>query len=305
MGKVTGTNSAIVTLGIQSGSRNEIQLPFKAEDAVFIPMRGAFLVSASIASENGGHLWLQPAQGGAPQQLLGASNYYPMLDVASDGKTVVAISLEGYLSAEVWQRKSGKSVLATLTDPFPQVRWLGTARLGIVSETGKLQALDDTTGEVVNTLDAHTLRLAPCPDQKNLLLLRKLVNEKPTLWVLNTDTSNLRRLTEGEDADPKCTPDGAWVYYIHVDGTKSSLWRSSVDGKSREEISVGDYQLQTQFDYHFDYSVSPGPDPKGSWIVVRAQQNNEPKLLFISTATHKDRASAGYSTRCIRLEVEV
>lgn len=285
VGKVKGTNSAIVTLSTQSEARSEIALPFKAEDAVLLPKREAFLVSASIASQNSGHLWLESVHGGAPQPLLGASNYYPILDVAKDERNTVAISLEGYISAEVWQGKSGKNQLATLTDPFPQVRWLSTSRLGIVSETGKLQTLNGSSGEIVNTLDEQTMRLAPCSGQKSIVLLRKAVNEKPALWVMGNDSSNLQRLTNGEDADPKCTPDGTWVYYVHVDGTKSSLWRSSLDGKSREEIGVGDYQLQTQFDLHFDYSVSPGPDPSGKWIAVRAQQNNKPKLIFISTAT--------------------
>lgn len=285
VGKVKGTNSAIVTLSTESETRSEVALPFKAEDAVLVPKREAFLVSASIASENAGHLWLQSTHGGAPQQLLGASNYYPILDLAKDGKSAVAISLEGYISAEVWQGKSGKNQLATLTDPFPQVHWLGTSRLGIISETGKLQTLNGRNGEVVNTLDDHTLRLAPCPNEKSVVLLRKALNEKPALWVMSNESAKLQQLTNGEDADPKCTPDGAWVYYVHVDGTHSSLRRSSLDGKSREEVSVGNYQLQTQFDLHFDYSVSPGPDPTGKWVAVRAQQDSKPRVIFISTKT--------------------
>jgi DNA-binding winged helix-turn-helix (wHTH) protein/Tol biopolymer transport system component len=285
VGRVKGTNSAIVTIDTQSKSQSEISLPFKAEDAVLIPKRDAFLVSTSIASENAGHLWLQSVHGGPPQPLLGASTYYPIFDVANDARTAVAISLEGFISAEVSQSKSDKRQLATLTDPFPQVRWLGTSRLAIVSETGKLQSLDSTTGEIDSTLDNFTQRVAPC-SRNEIVLLRKTINEKPSLWVMDTQTSKLTRITDGEDADPKCTPDGQSVYYIHLDGTKSSLWRTSLDGKSREQIDVGGYQLQTQFDLHFDYSVSPGPGPAGKWIAIRAQQDGNGKLVLISTATH-------------------
>lgn len=54
------------------------------------------------------------------------------------------------------------------------------------------------------------------------------------VWRVNADGTNLKELSEGNDAGPECSPDGKWVYYFNrqTNGFK----RISVDGGKPEDI---------------------------------------------------------------------
>ncbi len=286
IGKPAG-KGAIVSVALKDGKIRELELPFAPEHAMLIPGEKSFLLSAPMTAQVSGRFWIQPLNGGPARMVGDDPSQYPLFDIAADGKTVVAVQLTGFFSLSTGNA-SGRPehTVTTLTDPFPRLRWLGSTRIAVVGEAGKLDVLDSATGSPVHLTDDHTLRITPCPDLKRLVLLRRASGQKPSLWLLDTSAGTMHQATEGEDADPKCSADGKWIYYTHFSGASPSLWRISTVSAAKEQIALGGFQLPPQFDYYFDYSVSPGPSPNGDVIAVRGSKaDGHPSLAFISTST--------------------
>jgi Tol biopolymer transport system component len=64
------------------------------------------------------------------------------------------------------------------------------------------------------------------------------------LWLINTDGSDLRQLTNQEsddqDVDPMFSPDGRSVLFTSTRGGKAGVWRMAVDGSKPERLCDGD-----------------------------------------------------------------
>jgi Tol biopolymer transport system component len=60
-------------------------------------------------------------------------------------------------------------------------------------------------------------------------------NKKSNIWRLDSNGSNPEQLTDGVlDLGPRCSPDGAWVYYF--DGKADQIKRVQIDGGTPEIV---------------------------------------------------------------------
>jgi Tol biopolymer transport system component len=74
------------------------------------------------------------------------------------------------------------------------------------------------------------------------------------IWVVDEKGSGLRRLVAMPYLQnwPTWSRDGRWIYFLSTDGgERQDVWRVSIDGKSREQVSVEGL-------YQFDVATGPG-----------------------------------------------
>jgi len=91
------------------------------------------------------------------------------------------------------------------------------------------------------------------PDGKNIVFSLSIDDDRDNnhIWLIDSDGNNLRKLTNkgGLQHEPVWSPDGKWIYFLSkTSGQAHDIWRVSIDGKSTEQLTVG--QL-----YHFDLAV--------------------------------------------------
>ncbi len=59
------------------------------------------------------------------------------------------------------------------------------------------------------------------------------------LWLVGSDGAGLRRLTaaDAEDADPRWSADGRWVYFLSARSGSAQVWRIAADGGEAEPVT--------------------------------------------------------------------
>jgi dipeptidyl aminopeptidase/acylaminoacyl peptidase len=82
------------------------------------------------------------------------------------------------------------------------------------------------------------------PDGKRMVFVLSRVdleaNKRRTdLWLVDTDGTDLRRLTshEGGDSGPRWAPDGKSLYFLSTRSGTSQVWRIPIDGGEAEQIT--------------------------------------------------------------------
>jgi len=93
------------------------------------------------------------------------------------------------------------------------------------------------------------------PDSRTVVF-RALKDGRPDIWSYSIDDKTLTNLTDDDafDFGPAWSPDGKWVYYSSVRGTKAKIFRfDPANPGSREQVTYGDWN---------DEDVSVTPDSK-------------------------------------------
>jgi len=65
-------------------------------------------------------------------------------------------------------------------------------------------------------------------------------NQQPDLWSMNSDASDIRRLTHDGCLFPSVSRDGRFVAYVSAAGGKHHIWRMDGDGSNRKQLTNGD-----------------------------------------------------------------
>ena len=126
--------------------------------------------------------------------------------------------------------------------------WTGAGTIAL-PQGGDIRIVNPAGGETLVYSDQNSV-----PDQitscgGKYLVVRIIGRSgKPiaNLWRLDADGGNLTRLTTGKsESEPRCSPDGKWIYYVdRADG--NHLKRISIDGGTSESIlnfGVGFFDL--------------------------------------------------------------
>jgi len=156
--------------------------------------------------------------------------------------------------------------------------WSSDGKL-IIPQGGEIRAVNPAGGESLIFSDSKSLpdQPASCGDGKYLILrfIGRSGKAAANLWRMNANGGNQVQLTFGmSEADPRCSPDGKWVYYVdRADG--NNLKRVSVDGGTPEVVlktGVGQYDLS----------------PDGKFILTTEVREFDHKLMLRvdSTETH-------------------
>jgi TolB protein len=100
----------------------------------------------------------------------------------------------------------------------------------------------DTTGEnavQIGTLTGGTGTQFPSfsPQGDKILFSYQIYSERPNIWVMNTDGSNLQKLTtQGGDA-PRWSPDGYKITFTDTRPENGYLWIMNRDGTEKRQLT--------------------------------------------------------------------
>jgi eukaryotic-like serine/threonine-protein kinase len=141
----------------------------------------------------------------------------------------------------------------------------------IIPQGGEIRAINTAGGENLIFSDPKEVpdQLTSCGDGKYLILrfIGRSGKAAANLWRMDGNGGNQVQLTSGmSEADPSCSPDGKWVYYVdRADG--NNLKRVSIDGGTPEVILKTGVGL---------YSVSPD----GKFILTTEVREFDHKLML-------------------------
>jgi eukaryotic-like serine/threonine-protein kinase len=149
------------------------------------------------------------------------------VSVAPDGTIFYISSASG--DAEIWKIKRGDSIPVRLTTGLKLRRSIS------VSPTGQYVVFSSTR------------------------------SGSPSIWRMNPDGSNVKQLTsDGEEYNPRITPDGKWVFLSSWVRGPESIMKVSIEGGEMYPVSPG-------------YGRSPVISPDGkylAYITIDEERNN-------------------------------
>ena len=178
------------------------------------------------------------------EPLTNDTNNYSTLSLSDDGRTLTTIQsqIESELDLLPAAGDSAAGVLPGLAKQFRQaqdVLWLSDSELLLVLPDRLLRTSSNGAKqtEIFSDSTASLGRAAVCEDGRSIVvnMLGREGRESLSLWRVDVDGSNLKRLTEGEDDFlPICSPGGKWVYYF--DGKANRWMRVPLEGGKTEVL---------------------------------------------------------------------
>ena len=173
------------------------------------------------------------------------TNRYATLTLSADTHSVATVqvrtsrALELLVSPGAAQPVAPKP-LQQVADPR-QVEWTADGKLLIAD--GEKITRTDPDGQnaiaLVGDPNAELYTPAPCGDQYLVFTWAHHAGNTINIWRSNADGSAPKQLTSGFfDANPLCSPDSKWVYYVDRSAS-SRLMRVPIDGGNAEPVANG------------------------------------------------------------------
>jgi eukaryotic-like serine/threonine-protein kinase len=215
-------------------------------DPVWLPSGGALVVSSALA-ETGlsrRQLGFLSYPGGAFRLLTTDTNNYLHPSVAADGHSLAANQTQLQYELDVASITTPDAVKAVpLTSHVPIWRWDWAAdgRL-VIPQAGDIRLVSTAGGENVVFSDVKHLSIdAVSCGGGQFIVFRSVGRAKAAavnLWRVDAAGGNEKQLTSGlNDADPQCSKDGKWVYYL-----------DAPDGNAIKRVPVGGGSPETALD---------------------------------------------------------
>jgi eukaryotic-like serine/threonine-protein kinase len=178
------------------------------------------------------------------EPLTNDTNDYSTLSLSADGRTLTTIQSQTEAELDLLTA-AGDSAGAALPGLARQLRqtkdvhWLSDTELLLVLPDKLLRTSIDGAKQAELFSDSTTtLGLGAVCGQGNTIVISmrgREGRESANLWRMDSDGSNLKRLTQGEDDRyPECSPSSKWVYYS--DGKTSQWMRVPLDGGNSEIV---------------------------------------------------------------------
>jgi len=223
-------------------------------DPVWLPDGSGLLITTAEASS--GHL----------QRQLGIVNYaqgtYRAItaDTNSYARPSIAANFQSFVATQVQTRTDFSLAPANSPQDAHQLvlsskqtiwrwDWMPDGKL-LVPQGGEVRVVNPAGGESLVFSDSKEVpdQVASCGGGKYWILrvIGRSGKASVNLWRVDSAGGNQLQLTRGaSEADPSCSPDGKWVYYVdRADG--NNLKRVSIDGGTPEVVlktGVGLYSL--------------------------------------------------------------
>ena len=173
------------------------------------------------------------------------TNRYATLTLSADTHSVATVQvrtsrvLELLVSPGSAQPAAPKPV-QQVADPR-QVQWTPDGKL-LVADGEKItrtEADGQNATALVSDPNAELYTPAPCGDQYLVFSWAHHAGNTINIWRSNADGSATKQLTLGFfDANPLCSPDSKWVYYVDRSAS-SHLMRVPIDGGNAEPVPNG------------------------------------------------------------------
>jgi eukaryotic-like serine/threonine-protein kinase len=183
-----------------------------------------------------------PARGGADalREVTKDTSSYSTLSVSADSRSIATVQQKFFTELYVLPASgTGKDLPAPLFDPDKTgnvFSWAGNDAFYMPLETKTFRISKD--GKQAQLLDVSGMNdINACPDGRSVIIA--LIGGGGTtginLWRVNSDGTNLTRLTSGSRQDsPMCSPDSKWVYYRNAGSEE--LFRVPVAGGDPQTI---------------------------------------------------------------------
>jgi Tol biopolymer transport system component len=165
---------------------------------------------------------------------------YP--SVAADGRTIVASQIQEKYQIEIANLSrpdDAHPIPLSSRSTFWNWDWTEDGRI-VFAQFPDIRVVRPEGGETVVYSDANRLpdQVVSCGNGRFFVYRGPGRSGKPSfnLWRMSTSGADVKQLTFGfEDADPFCSDDGRWVYYVDI-ADNQVLKRISLDGGSPETI---------------------------------------------------------------------
>jgi len=187
-----------------------------------------------IVFEKSGQIFKIKANGDSLTQLtFGGENFFP--EWSPDERKIVYDRIDS-----VWMMDADGSNKRGITGGrHPSFSPDG---LKILYTGGAQLYLVDTTGNNVARLTSLTDGIDPrypsfSPQGDKIVFEYQLPGERPDTWVINSDGTNLMRLTTDGGYVPSWSPDGSKIIYTNSCQYNGYLWIMNPDGSDKRQIT--------------------------------------------------------------------
>src|SRR5580692_1418232 len=240
-----GVTAAVLTVDVATGKQQIKALSSKEVflNPVWMPDGSGLLVSG--LGEGGvlnAQLGIVGYPGGDYRRLTTDTNSYLYPTIASDGHSIVANQSQSKYELEVASFAQPDEVHPISLSSSSSVwnwDWTSDGRI-VFAQIPDIRAVKPEGGETLIYSDpAHVSdQVISCGGGRYFVIRSAGRAGKVAfnLWRMSTSGTDFKQLTFGSaEADPLCSPDGKWVYYVDY-GDNQSLKRVSIEGGQPETI---------------------------------------------------------------------
>lgn len=244
-----GERNYMKVIGVRVADHVELTLTKQRwrwiKDVSWLPDGSSLIINArdeASAPELAMQIWRVPLAGGEPSRLTNDLNNYMRSSVSTDGSTLIALQTQWTSSLSIAPAEN-PSAAAQVThgtlDRYDGNLGLSMApdgRLVFVSHlSGKRDLWSvnaDGSGLKQLTDRSHTDTYPAVTSDGRYVVFESSYDRTNSIWRIDADGRNPVQLTHGRyDAEPVCSPDGKWVFYVgNDDGGNPRLRKVSIDG---------------------------------------------------------------------------
>jgi serine/threonine protein kinase/Tol biopolymer transport system component len=240
-----GVTAAVLTVDVTSGKQETKSLGTSQIylTPVWMPDGSGLLVSEfGDAGVLNAQLGILGYPGGEYHRITNDTNAYLFPTVAADGHAIVASQSQSKYEIEVAnaaQPDDVHPISLAMNNAVWNWDWTNDDRI-VFAQNPDIRTVKPEGGETVVYSDANHVsdQVISCGAGRYFVIRSAGRTGKVSfnLWRMSTSGADLKQLTFGAaEADPLCSPDGKWVYYVDVaDG--QALKRVAVEGGSPETI---------------------------------------------------------------------
>jgi Tol biopolymer transport system component len=279
------TIGGLMTVDVATGKREIMATSHDRiyYDPVWMPDSSELLMSSVVIASGqlNPQLGLLSYPTGEWRQITNDTNNYLRPSISSDGHSLAANQSRSQFDLSVAPADSPDSLHAVPLSSRQDIwRWDWTAdgRL-VIPQAGAIRIVNPAGGETLVLSDSkHVSDQVTSCGEKYVVYRQfgKSGTVAENLWRVDSNGANPKQLTFGlNEADPACSHDGKWVYFIDRQNNRGLL-RVSIDGGTPETIlgdAVGVYGLS--------------PDGKQAATLELRDSDHKLMLKFCSTEDKK------------------
>lgn len=200
-----------------------------------------------ITFEQGGQIFKRTVEGDSLVQLtFEGRNFFPAW--SPDGKWIAYDrSLEDETGpAGIWgMNVDGNEKESLFGGGLPTWNPNGLSILAVIGTSAtsvwkrfKIYTIHNGSTEIFNAVvDADNLYPEYSSDGQKIVFTSQHVGEKPQIWVMDKDGSNLKQLTHTAGYMGSWSPDGNWIVYTDTRAVSGRLWLMRSDGSEKRQLT--------------------------------------------------------------------
>jgi len=242
---IPGLGDALGTIQLQDviSAKTQTLGRFNEEfgDLTWLPDGRGLLATYRSPAVRGSQVGFISYPGGQFRTVTKDTNSYQTLTLSADGKTLVTVQQKSsqtlyLMPAAGFTGQPPHPAPAQNKDSF-YFGWASNGDLYFDNDVLRISADGSKTTRLLRNPTGQITGLVSCAAGRYVLVrwAGRDGSKKSNIWRLDSNGSNPKQLTDGVlDLGPRCSPDGAWVYYF--DGIADQMKRVQIDGGTPEIV---------------------------------------------------------------------